>query len=140
MKIKLLFVGVLMMVLLTACSGSGAEVTTKKPETTETGTNVEKTVKNEVDLGDTTLVYKVSLGVLPDLGYEGKGMRITNVHEDKPGFEGGLQNGDIVLRINGEEVEDLVSYTKILGKYKKGDTVSLTYKRGGELAKTEVRF
>lgn len=98
------------------------------------------TVKNEVQVGDSTLVYKVSLGVLPDLGYEGVGMKIANVHEGKPGFKGGLKNNDIVVEMDGKPVKDLIEYTKILGSHKAGDSIELIVDRDGQKVKIDITF
>jgi len=114
-------------------------ISEKKSVTTEEKEVVPK-VKNEVQVGDEKLVYRVSLGVLPDLTYKGVGMRAAKVHKDRPGYIGGMQAGDIVKKINGEDIKDLVEYTKLLGIYKKGDSVELTIDRNGQTIKAKIVF
>jgi len=110
----------------------------KKEEQTKLG-HKDK-VENKVKVGDSTLVYKVSLGVLPDLAYEGQGVKIVRVTKDRPGFIGGLKEGDIVMKIDSKPVKDLIEYTKMLGKLKKGDSVVLDVKRDGHTIKTNIVF
>jgi len=97
-------------------------------------------VKNEVQVGDTVLKYKVSLGVLPDLAYEGKGVKIIRVTKDRPGYYGGLKPGDIIIKVDDKNIDDLVEYTKILSRHKKGDSVILTVKRNNGTIKAKIVF
>ncbi len=43
--------------------------------------------------------FKVTLGVMPDYGFQGKGLRIDAVNKDKPAEKAGLQAGDVVVKI-----------------------------------------
>jgi S1-C subfamily serine protease len=69
--------------------------------------------------------FKVTLGVVPDYGFDGAGMRIDGVSENKPAAKAGLKAGDIVTQIGEEKVVDMMSYMKALGKFSKGDTVQV---------------
>ncbi len=84
--------------------------------------------------------FTVSLGVVPDYLYDGKGMRIDGVREGKPAFKADLQKGDVVLKMNDAEVTDMMSYMKALATYKAGDSAKILIKRGDiELVK-DVKF
>jgi S1-C subfamily serine protease len=67
--------------------------------------------------------FKVTLGVVPDYGFDGAGMRIDGVSENKPAAKAGLKAGDIVTQIGEEKVVDMMSYMPALGKFSKGDVV-----------------
>lgn len=84
--------------------------------------------------------FKVTLGVVPDYLFSGKGMRIDGVSEDKPAQKAGLQKGDIVLKMGEFEVTDMMSYMKSLSKFEKGQTAIVTVDRGGTLKEVEVTF
>lgn len=84
--------------------------------------------------------FKVTLGVVPDYLFSGKGMRIDGVSEDKPAHKAGLQKGDIVVKMGDFEVTDMMSYMKSLSKFEKGQTAKVTIERGGELKEVEVTF
>jgi Zn-dependent M28 family amino/carboxypeptidase len=83
---------------------------------------------------------KVTLGVVPDHSFDGKGMRIEAVLDDRPAIKGGLLAGDIVIKIGEHEVTEIMSYMKGLNFYKKGDKVTVTVKRGEQIITKEVQF
>lgn len=84
--------------------------------------------------------FKVTLGVVPDYLFNGKGMRIDGVSEDKPAQKAGLQKGDIVVKMGEFEVADMMSYMKSLSKFEKGQTVKVGIERSGEVKNVEVTF
>ncbi|MDC8001857.1 M20/M25/M40 family metallo-hydrolase [Aequorivita todarodis] len=84
--------------------------------------------------------FKVTLGVVPDYLFSGKGMRIDGISEDRPAQKAGLQKGDIVIKMGDYEVTDMMSYMKSLSKFEKGQTVNVTIERNGEPIMVEVTF
>jgi hypothetical protein len=84
--------------------------------------------------------FTVSLGVVPDYLYDGKGMRIDGVREGKPAFKADLQKGDIVLKMNDAEVFDMMSYMKALAMFKAGDSAKVLIKRGNYEILKDVKF
>jgi hypothetical protein len=84
--------------------------------------------------------FKVTLGVVPDYLFTGKGMRIDGVSEDKPAQKAGLQKGDIVVKMGDHEVVDMMSYMKSLSLFEKGQTAKVTVERGDELLVKDVTF
>lgn len=95
--------------------------------------------KNESQ-GRSAASFKVTLGVLPDYVYDGKGMRVDSVIEGRPGQLGGMQNGDVVLMVGDLEVGDIYDYMEGLANFKKGDTTTVKVKRGDEEVTLEVTF
>jgi len=84
--------------------------------------------------------FKVTLGVVPDYMYDGKGMRIDGLTEGKPAAKAGLQVGDIVVGIGSNEVTDMMSYMKALGAFNKGDTAPVKILRQGQPLEKQVTF
>ena len=84
--------------------------------------------------------FKVTLGVVPDYLFSGKGMRIDGISEDRPAQKAGLQKGDIVVKMGDHEVTDMMSYMKSLSKFEKGQTAIVTVDRSGESMEVEVTF
>ncbi len=84
--------------------------------------------------------FKVTLGVVPDYLFSGKGMRIDGLSEDRPAQKAGLQKGDVVVKMGDFEVTDMMSYMKSLSKFEKGQTATVTIKRNDELKEVEVTF
>ncbi|WP_026451390.1 M20/M25/M40 family metallo-hydrolase [Aequorivita capsosiphonis] len=84
--------------------------------------------------------FKVTLGVVPDYLFNGKGMRIDGVSEDRPAQKAGLQKGDVVVKMGEYPVTDMMSYMESLSKFEKGKTEIVTIQRDGELKEVEVTF
>ena len=84
--------------------------------------------------------FKVTLGVVPDYLFTGKGMRIDGVSEDRPAQKAGMQKGDIVVKMGEHVVEDMMSYMKSLSMFEKGETAKVTIDRKGETMVLDVTF
>ena len=108
-------------------------------ESLDSKPKIEFTKTKEQDTAETPR-FKVTLGVIPDYAFEGEGMRIDGVSDGKPAAKAGLKAGDIVLQMNDLKVTDMTSYMKALGKFKKGDSVTLKVKRGKDLMDIKAQF
>ncbi len=84
--------------------------------------------------------FTVSLGVIPDYGYSGTGMRIDGVSPGKLAEKLGLKAGDILLQLGDYKFVDVNSYMQTLSKFKKGDQTELRIKRGTEEINISVSF
>ena len=82
----------------------------------------------------------VTLGVVPDYGYTGTGMRIDAVSPGKLAEKVGLEAGDILLQLGEYKFVDVMSYMQALGKFKKGDKTKLKIKRGQEEKEFDIEF
>ena len=72
--------------------------------------------------------------------FDGKGMRVDGVSEDKPAQKAGLQKGDIVVKLGEKDVTDMMSYMKALAVFKKGDKTTVTVTRKGKEVTAEIQF
>ncbi len=84
--------------------------------------------------------YKVTMGVMPDYAFDGKGMRIDGVTAGKPAEKAGLLRGDVIIKLGETKVESTIDYMKGLSNYNKGDTVEITLIREGKQIKLSVTF
>ncbi len=84
--------------------------------------------------------FTVTLGVVPDYLYDGNGMRIDGVSEDKPAKRAGIQKGDIVIQLGDSAVTDMMSYMRALSAFQKGDETLVTIERNGERISYEIEF
>lgn len=88
----------------------------------------------------TTSSFKVTLGIMPDYSYDKGGLKLDGVTEDRPAFVAGITAGDIILKLGDMEIKDIQDYMKALGKFEKGQTVNVTFKRGNEVITKELTF
>jgi aminopeptidase YwaD len=93
----------------------------------------------EPDMGRSTR-FTVSLGVIPDYGYTGTGVRIDGVSPGKLAEKTGLKAGDVLLQLGEYKFVDVNSYMQALSKFKKGDKTRLRIKRGTEEKEFDIEF
>lgn len=84
--------------------------------------------------------FSVSLGVLPDYGYTGTGLKIEGVSAGKLGEKIGLTAGDILIQLGEYKIVDVNSYMQTLSKFKKGDTTVLIIKRNDKELSFNITF
>ena len=84
--------------------------------------------------------FKVTLGVVPDYGFDGKGMRIDGVSDGKPAKQAGMLAGDVVIKIGEHDVTDMMGYMKALSRFTKGEKTTVTFLRNGETKSAEITF
>lgn len=92
------------------------------------------------DTSRSTPRFKVTLGVIPDYIFTGKGMRIDGVTEGKPAFKAGMQKGDIIIQLGSHHVSDLTTYMEALSHFKKGDSATVIVIRGEEKHAFNILF
>ncbi len=84
--------------------------------------------------------FKVSLGVIPDYLFDGEGMRIDGVTENRPAQIAGLLKGDIVIKIGEYEIKNMMGYMKALSKFEKGNTTTVSVNREGDTMRKKITF
>ncbi|MEO8066977.1 MAG: M28 family peptidase [Flavobacteriales bacterium] len=97
------------------------------------------TKTQEADSAETPR-FKVTMGVVPDYMYDGKGLRIDGVSDGKPAAAAGLKAGDIVTKLGPQDVSDMMSYMKALGLFKKGESTQVTVLRDGKPMTMDITF
>ena len=66
------------------------------------------------------------------------GVVITEVQEDSPADKVGIRKGDLVIAINDVDVKSSAELRYQLFKYKTGDTITVKYKRNGNINVVKV--
>ena len=74
----------------------------------------------------------VALGELGLADPEGEGARVESIVPGSPA-EGALRAGDVIVEIDDSTVPTACDVTAILGRYRSGDDVSITVRRGSSL-------
>ena len=97
-----------------------------------------KTKDTHSSTGSTS--FKVTLGIMPDYLYEGKGVRIDGITEGRPAANANLKRGDILIKLGVDEVTNMKAYIKCLGKYSKAEKVKAIVVRDGKEMEVEITF
>lgn len=81
-----------------------------------------------------------TLGVLPDYGYDGKGMKITGINPNQAADNAGLQSGDIIIGLGDARLNDIYDYMGALNTLEKGESTTITILRNGEEITLELQL
>jgi aminopeptidase YwaD len=92
------------------------------------------------DKQTTASAFSVTLGIMPDYSFDGTGVRVDAVSDNRPAQKAGLRSGDVILSIGEHKTTSLESYMQALGKFKKGDKTTVTYARSGQTLSSAVEF
>ena len=68
------------------------------------------------------------------------GATVTEVRPGTPAAEAGLQSGDTITTVDGKEIASGDELTSAIGSKKPGDSVSITYTRGGSTHSVDVQL
>jgi len=61
-----------------------------------------------------------------------RGAYITGVDAASPAARAGLQQGDVILAINGQQIQNESDLARIINQFRPGDTITLTVQRDGQ--------
>jgi hypothetical protein len=81
---------------------------------------------------------KVSLGIIPDFAYRGKGCRLSGVVPGSPAESSGLKEGDVIVRIGSDAIHNLRDLSNVLKSLKPGDKISITFLRAEKKMRAEA--
>ena len=84
--------------------------------------------------------FNVTLGIMPDYGFSGSGVRIDAISEGRPAEKAGLKTGDVIVRLGKYPVSSLETYMEALGKFNRGDETTVRFLREKEEMQSPVQF
>ena len=61
-----------------------------------------------------------------------EGALVDQTSPDTPAAEAGLKAGDVIVKLNGQEIKDAADLTRRVGAMKPGDKAEITYVRNGK--------
>lgn len=76
--------------------------------------------------------FKVTLGIMPDYAFQGEGVRVDGVTEERPAQVAGVKGGDIITAIGDLEIKGMQTYMEALAAFNVGDVTTVTIKREGK--------
>jgi hypothetical protein len=84
--------------------------------------------------------FKVTLGIMPDYTFDGKGIRADGVTEGRPAFKAGLLAGDIIIKLGKYKTSSMQKYMVALGKFEKGNCTKVTILRNNKKINLPITF
>lgn len=84
--------------------------------------------------------FKVTMGIMPDYTFEGKGLKVDGVSDGKPASKAGVQKGDLIIQLGEFPINNVQDYMKALGNFKKGETTVVRVMREGKEVSLNVTF
>ncbi|MEE1030728.1 MAG: S1C family serine protease [Ruminococcus sp.] len=69
-----------------------------------------------------------------------KGIYVNSVEEDSPAMVGGIQNGDVIVKIGDDSIETLSQLRRALDKCSKGEKIKISAMRKGAEGYVEIVF
>ncbi|MGE5127185.1 MAG: PDZ domain-containing protein, partial [Betaproteobacteria bacterium] len=81
---------------------------------------------------------RVSFGILPDFSFAGPGVKAAGVTPGSPAEKAGVQAGDVLLKVGGNDVANLQGFSTILRGLAPGQTVKVLLERGGQRRQLDV--
>ncbi|TVR17762.1 MAG: M28 family peptidase [Balneolaceae bacterium] len=90
--------------------------------------------------GSPAVLDGVTLGVVPDYNFNGTGFRIDHVRSGSLAEESGFTDGDIIVRINSENIANIFSYMETLNTFSEGDSAEFSILRDEEEIVLSIKF
>ena len=90
-----------------------------------------------LDITDSYNLLKANITLSKDVN---KGVVVVDVVEDSPAKKSGLQKGDVIIKLENEEIASVAKLRYELYKYKPGAKIKITYSRNGKAITTEINL
>ena len=81
---------------------------------------------------------RVATGLVPDFGHSGAGVAISEVRTGTAAEKAGLVAGDVIVRIDDSDIDDLRVYSGILKEHAPGDVIDIVFLRDGQEHTTKL--
>ena len=77
---------------------------------------------------------------MPNYGDSSQGLKVDAVRENGPAYSAGMQDGDIIVKINNKDVSDIYEYMARLGELKPGDIAKVQVLRNNKNIMLEIQL
>lgn len=75
---------------------------------------------------------RVTVGTVPEFGYNGNGYKVSGVTEGGPAAKGGMLAGDIIIKFGNKTVNNIYDFMYAMGEFSPGDKVDVVVLRDGK--------
>ncbi len=83
---------------------------------------------------------KVRTGIVPDFTFSGTGVKVADMLDNSPAAKAGIKIGDIIIKVNEKDVNNLRDYSDILKSHRPGDVITIILKRDNLKKKVELKL
>ena len=83
---------------------------------------------------------RVTVGTVPEFGFNGNGYKISGVTEGGPAAKAGMKANDIIIKFGPKTVNNIYDFMYAIGDYKAGDKVDVIVLRDGKEVKLNVEL
>jgi C-terminal processing protease CtpA/Prc len=84
--------------------------------------------------------FKVSIGIMPDYTFSGQGVKADGVIDGRPAQKAGVVAGDVIIQLGEYLITSVETYMQCLNRFEKGQSTSVTVKRGKEVKEFPITF
>lgn len=96
-----------------------------------------KPAKEEIDIEPDA---KPGMGFMPAYGGENEGCGVEMVMPDRPAAKAGIKGGDVIVEIDGEDIDSVETYSEVLNEKRVGQVVSVIVLRDGKRKELKVKL
>lgn len=75
---------------------------------------------------------RVTVGTVPEFGYNGNGYKLSGTTEGSPAAKAGMKAGDIIVKLGSKSVGNIYDFMYAVQDYKAGDKVDIVVLRDGK--------
>lgn len=75
---------------------------------------------------------RVTVGTVPEFGYNGNGYKVSGVTEGGPAAKAGMLPGDIIVKFGNKTVNNIYDFMYAMGEFSPGDKVDVVVLRDGK--------
>ncbi len=83
---------------------------------------------------------RVTVGTVPEFGYNGEGYKLSGTTEGSPAAKAGMKAGDIIVKFGPKKVGNIYDFMYATQDYKAGDKVDVVFLRDGKEIKLNLEL
>ncbi len=87
-----------------------------------------------------TGTFRVSIGIMPDYTFSGTGIKADGVIDNRPAKKAGVETGDIIVQLGEHLITSMETYMQALNRFNKGESTTVTVKRGDKILEFPITF
>lgn len=108
--------------------------------TVQSNTNRPDFVKVEEPAQRNVPRSRVTVGTVPEFGYNGNGYKVSGVTDGGPAAKGGMLSGDIIIKFGSKTVNNIYDFMYAMGEFSPGDKVDVIVLREGKEVKLNLEL